>query len=88
MARTLTEAQFEMLEFLQRDGMVPGDAFDADEMFPHRDNVDNGHRRTLIGLARKGYVVRVTVQDHPTITRYLLCSGAYTQAAAESTKRV
>jgi len=52
---TLTDAQFETITEL-RDGawLDPGMEFGLFDAFPRRDNLDNGHRRTVSALARKG----------------------------------
>ena len=55
----LTQAQFETLDALFGRLDQSRESFEAYEVFAGRDNEDNGHRRTLNGLASKGLLERV-----------------------------
>jgi hypothetical protein len=58
MAHKLTKAQYEVIyEIRVNQGYEPGTLFRPLEVFPERDNRDNGCRRTLRNLANKTSLV-------------------------------
>lgn len=54
----ITDAQAETIRKLRSVGYGIGSQFLPRDIFPVRDNVDNGHRRTLRALAAKGIIGR------------------------------
>lgn len=54
----ITDAQAETLTRLFDNCIHPGDSFFATQIFKNRDNLDNGHRRTLTTLCRRGMLTK------------------------------
>jgi hypothetical protein len=73
----LTPAQRATLTAVRDAGLQPGETFLAQTLFPARDAVDNGHRRTLARLVTLGVLSRGEPAWANNV--YVVAPGAYDQ---------